>query len=62
MYGKFSVGYKIIPERATVIAQFQQTLLEDEYHAMQPTYVSTLPGTTDMVTLIAKSTSVTLAS
>ena len=54
MYGKFSVGYKIIPEKTTVIPQFQQTALEDEYNAMQPTYVSTLPGTTDMVTPIAK--------
>ena len=43
MYGKFSVGYKIIPEKAPVIPQFQQTPLEDEYNAMQPTYVSTLP-------------------
>ena len=61
MYGKFSVGYKIIPEKATVIPQFQQTPLEDEYNAMQPTYVSTLPGTTDMVTSIAKSMPVTWA-
>ena len=30
MYGKFSVGYKIIPEKATVIPQFQQTPVEDE--------------------------------
>ena len=30
MYGKFSVGYKIIPKKATVIPQFQQTPLEDE--------------------------------
>ena len=62
IYGKFSVGYKIIPEKATVIPQFQQTPLEDEYNAMQPTYVSTLPGTTDMVTPIAKSMPVTQAS
>ena len=62
MYDKFSVGYKIIPEKATVIPQFQQTPLEDEYNAMQPTYVSTLPGTTDMVTPIAKSMPVTQAS
>ena len=62
MYGKFSVGYKIIPEKATVIPQFQQTPLEDEYNAMQPICVSTLPGTTDMVTPIAKSTPVTQAS
>ena len=62
MYGKFSVGYKIIPEKATVIPQFQQTPLEDEYNAMPPTYVSTLPGTTDMVTPTAKSMPVTQAS
>ena len=30
MYGKFSVGYRIIPEKAMVIAQFQQTPVEDE--------------------------------
>ena len=52
MYGKFSVGYKIIPEKATVIPQFQQTPVEDEY---RPAYVNTLPGTTDMSTRIAKS-------
>ena len=62
MYGKFSVGYRIIHEKATVIPQFQQTPLEDEYNAMQPTYVSTLPGTTSMVTPIAKSMPVTQAS
>ena len=61
MYGKFSVGYRIIPEKATVIPRFQHTPLEDEYNAMQPTYVSTLPGTTSMVTPIAKSTPVTQA-
>ena len=31
MNGKFSVGYKIITEKATVIPQFQQTPVEDEY-------------------------------
>ena len=31
MYGKFSVGYKMIPEKATVIPQYQHTLVEDEY-------------------------------
>ena len=34
MYGKFSVGYRMIHEKATVIPQFQQTPLEDEYSAM----------------------------
>ena len=59
MYGKFSVRYKIIPERATVIPQFQQTPIEDEY---RPTYVNTLPGTTDIVTPIVKSMPLTQAS
>ena len=59
MYGKFNVGYKIISEKATVIPQYQQTPAEDEY---KPTYVNTLPGTTDMETPIAKSTPVTQAS
>ena len=59
MHGKFSVGYKIIPKKATVIPQFQQTPVEDEY---RPAYVNTLPGTTDMSTPIAKSTPVTQAS
>ena len=62
MYSKFSVGYRIIHEKATVIPQFQQTPLKDEYNAMQPTYVSTLPGTTSMATPIVKSTPVTQAS
>ena len=62
MYDKFSVGYRIIHEKATVIPQFQQTPLEDEYNAMQPTYVSTLPGTTSMVTPIVKSMPVMQAS
>ena len=62
MYGKFSVGYRIICEKATVIPQFKQTPLEDEYNTMQPTYVNTLPGTTSMVTPVVKSTPVTQAS
>ena len=48
MYGKFSVGYKIIPEKAMVIPQFQQTAVEDE---CRPTYGNTLPGITDIATL-----------
>ena len=34
MYGKFSVGYRMIPEKATVIPQFQQTPLENECNAI----------------------------
>ena len=59
MYGKFSVGYKVILEKAMVIPQFQLTPMEDEY---RPTYVNTLSGTTDIVTPIAKSIPVTQTS
>ena len=47
MYGKFSVGYRIIPEKATVIPQFQQTLVEDE---CKLAYENTLPGITNIAT------------
>ena len=59
MYGKFSVGYKSIPEKATVIPQYQHTLVEDEYG---PAYENTLPGITNIATPVAKSTPVTHAS
>ena len=61
MYGKFSVGYRVINERATVKPQFRPTSLEDEYTSMQPTYANTLPGTTSIVTPLAKSTPITQA-
>ena len=59
MYGKFSVGYRMILEKATVILQYQHTLVEDEY---DPAYENTLPGITNIATPIAKSTPVTQAS
>ena len=59
MYGKFSVGYKSIPEKATVIPQYQQTSVEDVY---RPAYENTLPGITNIATPIAKSTPVMQAS
>ena len=59
MYGKFSIGYRMIPEKATVIPQYQHTSVEDEY---TPTYENTLPGITTLPTPIAKSTPVTYAS
>ena len=62
MYGKFSVGYRVIKERATVKPQFKPTSLEDEYTLMQPTYVNTLPGTTSIDTPMAKSTPITQVS
>ena len=59
MYGKFSMGYKSIPEKAMVIPQYQHTPVEDEYG---PPYENTLPGITDIATPVAKSTPVTQAS
>ena len=43
MYGEFSVGYRMILEKATVIPQYQHTLVENEYG---PAYENTLPGVT----------------
>ena len=45
MFGKFSVGYRVINERATVEPQFKDASLESEYVPMQPTYANTLSGT-----------------
>ena len=59
MHGKFSMGYRVIPEKAMVIPQYQHTLVEDEYG---PTYENTLHGITNIATPIAKSTPVTQAS
>ena len=59
MYGKFSMGYRMIPERATVIPQYQHTSVEYEY---EPTYENTLPGITNIAIPIVKSTPVTQAS
>ena len=49
MYGKFSVGYRVINERATVRLQFGPASLEGEYVSMQPTHANTLSITTSMV-------------
>ena len=59
MYDKFSVGYRVINERATVEPQFRDASLESEYVPMQPTYANTLQGATSMVTPVAKSTPIT---
>ena len=56
MYGKFSVGYRVISERATRELQYRDASLEGEYVPMHPMSVNTLPGTTQMVTPLAKST------
>ena len=49
----------MIPEKATVIPQYQHTSVGDE-HA--PTYENTFPGITSLPIPIAKSTPVTCAS
>ena len=54
MYGKFSIGYRMIPEKATVIPQYQQI--------STPVYENTLLGITSLPIHIAKSTPVTCAS
>ena len=61
MYGKLSIGYRMIPEKATVIPQFQQTPLEDEHNTIQPTYVNALPSSNNVVTASAKSMPMTQA-
>ena len=62
MYCKFSVGYRIINKRSTVRPQFRPASLEDEYVSIHPTYANTLPGTTSIVTPLAKSTPITQSS
>ena len=59
MYGKFSVGYRVINERPTLESQFRNASLESGYVPMQPIYANTLPGTTNMVTPLTKSTPIT---
>ena len=55
MYGKFSVGYRIIHEKATVNPNSCRPL-------WRMSNVSTLPGATSMATSIVKSMPVTQAS
>ena len=59
MYSKFSMGYRVIPEKAMVIPQYQCTSMENEYTQV---YENTIPGINNIPTSIAKSTPVTQAS
>ena len=59
MYGKFSIGYRMILEKAMVISQYQQVSEENKYTSV---YENTLLGITSLPTPIAKSTPVTHAS
>ena len=42
--------------------QFRHASLKSEYVSMHPTYANTLPGTTSMVTPLAKSTPIPQSS
>ena len=59
MYGRFSRGFRMISERATVEPQYRDTPLTGMYGPAQPMHMSALSGTTQMVTPLAKSTPVT---
>ena len=59
MYGKFSGGFRIINERATVEPQYRGASLAGMYGPVQPMHMSTLPGMTQMVTPLAESTPMT---
>ena len=59
MYGKFSMAFRVIPEKAMIIPQYQSTSMENEYIQA---YENTLPGINNVPDPIAKSTPVTQAS
>ena len=62
MYGKFSVGFRVINERATKEPQYRGTSFTGIYGPVQPMHVSILLGMTQMVTPLAKSTQMTQSS
>ena len=62
MYGKFSGGFRIINERATLEPHCRGASLAGMYGPAQPIHMSTLPGMTQMVTPLAESTPVTQSS
>ena len=62
MYGRFSRGFRIISERATVEPQYRGASLASIYGPAQPMHGSTLPGMTKMVTPLAESTPMTQSS
>ena len=62
MYGKFSMGFRVISERATVELQYKDASLDGVYVPMHPVPMSTLLGITQMVTPLAKSAPITQSS
>ena len=59
MYGRYSRGFRMISERATIDPQYRDAPLAGMYGPAQPMHMSTLLGTTQMVRPLAKSTPVT---
>ena len=59
LYGRFSGGFRIINERATLELQYRGVSLAGMYRPAQPMHISTLLGTTQMVTPLAESTPMT---
>ena len=51
MYGRFSGGFRIISERATVEPQYRGASLAGMYWPAQPMHMSTLPGMTQWLHL-----------
>ena len=62
MYGRFSGGFRIINERATVKPQNRGASLVGMYGPVQPIHMSTLPGMTQVVVPLAESTPMTQSS
>ena len=58
MYGRDSRGFRMISERATVEPQYKDASLAGMCGPAEPICMSTLSGTTQMVTTLAKSTPV----
>ena len=59
LYGRFSGGFRIINERATLELQYRGASLAGMYGPAQPMHMSTLLGMTQMVTPLAESTAMT---
>ena len=62
MYGRFSRGFRMISERATIEPQYSDAPLGGMLGSAQPVHRGTLLGTTQMVAPLAKSTPVTQSS
>ena len=62
MYGRFSGGFRIINERATLEPQYRGVSLACMYGPAQPMHMSTLLGMTQMVTPLAESIPMTQSS